>query len=444
MSSGEEYLADFLEKAKPSAFHHSLLVVCCLTYGFVAMNVLLIAVALPAITLEWGLSKFVAGVMLSAGYAGMFVGALSGGIVADLVGRKKALLLTLAMASVLTALSSIAWDVLSMSVLRFVAGLGLGGALPQPGVYISEFVPAKNRGKYLGLTETSWVYGALLAVIFPYFLIPIYGWRLTYLVALIPLIIIPMIVKILPESIRYLEVKGRFDEALHTLRKVGLIDESVKTFKGLPEESYSLRNALGELWSQRYWKRTLVLWVGWAVLVYTYYGIFTWLPTIYVEALHAKELVGPIYWYLIITSMQIPGYYSATFLLDRVGRKPVLVFYLALAGIGSYMFAVATGITGILLWSAVVSFFNLGAWSGLYAYTPELYPTRIRGTGAGAAASIGRLAGVLAPTVTGYIWVSSGLGIAFLVFAVAHIIGAITIALLGIETKAKVLEAISK
>jgi putative MFS transporter len=440
----EESLINILEKASLSKFHYSLLSICCLIYGFTAMNVMLISATLTAISVEWHLSKIVAGLLLSAGYAGMFIGALSCGIIADLIGRKKALLLTILMGSIFTGLCAIAWDISSMAFLRFLAGIGLGGSLPQPGVYISEYVPASRRGKFLGLTETAWVYGALLAAIFPYFLIPAYGWRLTFLVAFIPLILVPLVIWSLPESIRYLEFKGKIEEALNTLKKAGLIQKPIETIKKTVYQKYSLKNALKELWSKDYRRRTLVLWVTWGVLVYTYHGIFLWLPSIYVEVMHAKELIGPLYWYLIITLMQVPGYYSATFLLDPSGRKPVLIGYLALAGIGSYMFAIAKGLTSILIWSAVVSFFNLGAWSGLYTYTPELYPTRIRGTGSGAAASIGRLAGIAAPTITGYIWATWGLSSAFIVFASAHFIAALTIVFLGIETKRKMLEEISK
>jgi putative MFS transporter len=141
---------------------------------------------------------------------------------------------------------------------------------------------------------------------------------------------------------------------------------------------------------------------------------------------------------------QIPGYYSAALLLDRVGRKPIAITYLALAGVGSILLSLAREPTSILLWSMVISFFNLGAWSALYAYTPELYPTRVRGTGSGAAASIGRAAGVIAPTATPLLFAYGGLGAAFTVFAFAHIFGAIGVALLGIETKGKILEEISK
>jgi putative MFS transporter len=145
---------------------------------------------------------------------------------------------------------------------------------------------------------------------------------------------------------------------------------------------------------------------------------------------------------LIITLFQIPGYYSATFLLDKVGRKPVLSIYLIIAGIGSYMMGLSIGVDQFLLWSSVISFFNLGAWSGLYTYTPELYPTQIRGTGTGVAASIGRIAGIVAPTMTPFLMTSFGLYSTFVVFSLIHIIAGISVLALGIETKRKKLEEI--
>jgi len=129
------------------------------------MNVLLIATVLTPIISEFGLANqpLVSGLLLSAGYIGMFVGALTCGILADRFGRKKTLLFTISMMTTFTALNAVAPDPLTMGILRFFAGIGLGGALPQPGVYVSEYIPAKYRGRILGLVEASWVYGALLS-----------------------------------------------------------------------------------------------------------------------------------------------------------------------------------------------------------------------------------------------------------------------------------------
>jgi putative MFS transporter len=436
-------IIEYLEKAPLSKFHYILLFLGCLIYGFTAMNTMLISSTLPTIIVEWDLDPITAGFLLSSGYIGMFIGAFSCGFLADAIGRKKALIFTILAMSIFTGLCAIAKDVLSMSILRFLAGMGLGGALPQPGVYISEYIPAKYRGRFVGFIETSWVFGALLAIAFPFLLIPLYGWRLTFLIAFIPLFLIILIILFAPESLRYLELKNKNEEILKLLKKLKLfkeIDEE-KIFHGSREAPKKI--SLKDVFSLKYRKRTILLWILWAVLVYTYHGIFLWLPTIYVKEL-GFEIVKSLYWTLIVTLMQVPGYFSATFLLDIIGRKKVLAIYLALAGIGSFLLSIAKDVNTILLWSCVISFFNLGAWAGLYTYTPELYPTRIRGTGSGIAASIGRFAGILAPTLTGFLYSIGKLSYPFVIFTLAHIIASLNVIFLGIETKGKVLEEISE
>jgi MFS transporter, putative metabolite:H+ symporter len=432
------------EKPRLTRFHFSLLVLSSFIYAFTAMNVLLVATVLTPIITEFGLTQqpLISGLLLSAGYIGMFVGALTCGLLADKIGRRKTLLFTLSTMTIFTALNAFAPDPLTMGILRFIAGIGLGGSLPQPGIYVSEYVPAKYRGRFLGLVEASWVYGALLSLVFPFVLFPMFGWRLTFLIALLPLVLLPFVYFFAPESIRYLQVKGKRQEAQRLIEKHNLAIEEFK------EEStvlvkHGFGHALKEIWSQKFRKRTLMLWLSWAVLVYTYHGIFTWLPTFYATTLNFT-VVKSIQWVLIVTLAQVPGYYTAALLLDRVGRKKIAVFYLLFAGIGSALLSLAMDPNSILFWSIIVSFFNLGAWSALYAYTPELYPTRIRGTAAGAAASIGRLAGVIAPTATPLLYFYGGLPAAFAVFALVHVVGAVTIAVLGIETKGKTLEEISK
>jgi MFS family permease len=115
-----------------------------------------------------------------------------------------------------------------MGILRFLAGIGLGGSLPQPGVYVTEYVPAKYRGRFIGLVGASWVYGALLSLIFPFILFPVIGWRLTFLVSLLPLILIPVVYFLAPESLRYLQIKGRTQEAIKLLKKHNLVSADFK------------------------------------------------------------------------------------------------------------------------------------------------------------------------------------------------------------------------
>jgi putative MFS transporter len=147
---------------------------------------------------------------------------------------------------------------------------------------------------------------------------------------------------------------------------------------------------------------------------------------------------------LVITLFQIPGYYSATLLLDKIGRKRVLGLYLIIGGISSMLLALRIEVLWVTIWSIAISFFNLGAWAGLYTYTPELYPTEIRGVGSGFSASIGRIAGILAPTITGYLYALSGLFGPYLIIALAHLFAGIVVILVGIETMGKTLEELSR
>ena len=437
--SRKQSLIQILEEIKLRRFHYELLAVGSLVYMFAAMNVMLIAAVMLAIGKEWSLDPVTIGVLFSAGYVGMFVGAISFGFLADLIGRKSMLLLSVLLMSILTALCGVSWDVPSMMIMRFLAGIGLGGALPQPGVYISEYVPARFRGRFIGLIETSWVYGALLSLLFPMFLIPTFGWRLTFATALLPLVLVPVIISRVPESIRFLERKRRLEDAAGILRRyLGIkIDPS-----SITTEIETEKVGVKELWSRKYVRRTILLWILWAVLVYTYHGIFLWLPSIY-HRTFGLEVVKSIWWTLVVTLFQIPGYYLATFLLDPIGRKKVLIVFLTAAGIGCLLLWMKREISWILLWSCVISFFNLGSWAALYTYTPELYPTDIRGTGSGVAASMGRLSGIIAPTLTGYLYATAGLSGPFLAFFIAHILAAISTLMLGIETRKKILEEIS-
>ena len=433
-----------IENAKLTRFHYGILTLGSLIYAFTAMDVLLIASVLTPIINEFGLAQqpLTTGLLLSAGYLGMFVGALTCGALADRIGRKKTVLFTITVLTVFTALNAFAPDPISIAILRFLAGIGLGGSLPQPGIYIAEYIPKKYRGRFIGLVEASWVYGALLSLIFPFILFPTIGWRLTFLVSLIPLVLVPIVYFLAPESLRYLQITGRTEEAAKLLKKHKLVAADFKPDPApISVEKQGLRKTLAELWGKNFRKRTLMLWISWAVLVYTYHGIFIWLPTFYSTAL-GFTVVRSIQWVLIVTLAQVPGYYIAALLLDKVGRKKIAITFLGAAGIGSIFLSLALDTDSILLWSVVISFFNLGAWSALYAYTPELYPTRIRGTASGAAASIGRLAGVIAPTATPLLYYYGGLPLAFTAFALVHIAGAIAIALLGTETKGKALAEI--
>ena len=204
--------------------------------------------------------------------------------------------------------------------------------------------------------------------------------------------------------------------------------------------------AFGELFSGTYLRRTIVLWAMWATMNFSYYGIFLWLPLQFVRK--GFSLEQALLFNLIVAVAQIPGYFSAAWLVERLGRKWTLASYLFLCAVGAYFFGqvalVASDVPGILVWGSLVSFFNLGAWGVVYIYTPELYPTWLRGTGAGAAAAFGRLWAIIAPlSISWQLALFGSDATVFFVFMAIMLIGALLVSLVGEETRGRSLEEIA-
>jgi putative MFS transporter len=188
----------------------------------------------------------------------------------------------------------------------------------------------------------------------------------------------------------------------------------------------------------------------WATMNFSYYGIFLWLPLQFVRK--GISLEDALFFNLLIAIAQVPGYFTAAYLVERLGRKATLVSFLVLCAIGAFFFGRVAGqpqlgpadVPSILLWGSVISFFNLGAWGVVYTYTPELYPTRLRGTGAGFAAGFGRLWGIIAPLSIGWQLALFGSdATVFFVFMTIMLLGALIVLALGEETKGRSLEGIA-
>jgi putative MFS transporter len=179
-----------------------------------------------------------------------------------------------------------------------------------------------------------------------------------------------------------------------------------------------------------------MLWVTWFCISLAYYGIFTWLPQAFVQ--QGFSSLQTYQNTFLLALAQVPGYFSAAYLIERLGRRNTLGLYLLASGVFTFLFAIVTGFGGLLASAMLMSFFALGAWAALYAWTPESYPTEIRTTGMGWASGMARVAGVITPTLGGILFGFALLS-ALSLWAVAFVIGGITVFLLGVETKRRAL-----
>ncbi|MED4534825.1 MFS transporter [Metabacillus fastidiosus] len=389
-----------------------LLGIAGLGWMFDAMDVGILSFVIAALKVDWGLSVTQMGWIGSVNSIGMAVGALVFGLMADRIGRKKVFIITLLLFSIGSGLSALVTTLALFLVLRFFIGMGLGGELPVASTLVSESVEAHERGRVVVLLESFWAGGWLIAALISYFVIPSFGWQAALLLSALPAFYALYLRLKLPDSPKFQAIKGKSEQREPMFKKIG------------------------QIWEKSYKKQTAMLWILWFSVVFSYYGMFLWLPSVMV--MKGFSLIQSFEYVLIMTVAQLPGYFSAAYLIERFGRKFVLITYLTGTALSAYFFGNAEGLALLLTSGIFLSFFNLGAWGALYAYTPEHYPTEIRGTGSGTAAAVGRVGGILGPLLVGYL-VTAGvtINIIFLIFCIAIFIGALAVLLLGDETKQK-------
>lgn len=381
--------------------HRRLLVGSGLGWAFDAMDVGLITYIIAVLTTQWGLTDVERSWIVSAGFIGMALGATLGGGLADRIGRKNVFTLTLVVYGVATGASAFAGGVLPLILLRIIVGLGLGAELPIASTLVSELSPKRYRGSIVVWLEAFWALGWTLAALIGFYVIPLgdSGWRVAFAIGALPALYAVYLRSSLPESVRFLLSKGRREEAEaivasfeESAREVGW-DGTAPTSAAPAVPSGTSR--VRDLFAPALRGRTAAIWTVWFMVNFAYYGAFIWIPSI----LHAggHSLVKSFGFTLIITLAQIPGYAVSAFLIDRWGRRPTLTMFLLGSAASAVAFGLSASDTAIIATGCLLSFFNLGAWGALYAITPEVYPTALRGTGAGWAAGFGRIASIIAP-----------------------------------------------
>jgi len=433
-----------LENLPVGAFHYKLLVVTGLGWLFDSMDTGLISFVLPILAREWGLTPEQVGWIGSVGLIGMALGAVLAGTIADKFGRKNVFAATVILYSVSTGLCAVAWNYESLLAFRFLVGFGLGGELPVAATLMSEYAPSALRGRFIVLLESFWGVGWLVAALISYLLIPKFGWHIAFIIGALPALYVFLIRLHMPESIRYLLSKGRVNEARNiilTLEKK--LNVQSKPFDSEFEEESTpiFKINVFTLWKPSFRVRTLMLWIAWFGIVFSYYGIFMWLPSIVFT--QGFEVVKTFEYVLIMTLAQLPGYFAAAYLVDLIGRRYTLSSFLLMSGVCAYFFGNSATASDLLMWGAAMSFFNLGAWGVIYTYTPELYPTAIRALGSGWAAGFGRIGGMLAPMLVGVLLAHGApINMIFVMFASVFVIISVIVLSLGIESKKKSLEEI--
>ena len=417
-----------LDRLPFNAAHRKLLVASGIGWAFDAMDVGLVSFVVAAIAADphFNLNATEKSWVLSVGFVGMAIGAALGGYFADRVGRKTVFTATLVIFGLANAGMACSWTLVALLIARFIIGLGLGAELPVASTLVSEFSPTRHRGRMTVLLESFWAVGWIIAAAIGAFVIPNtgdWGWRWALLIGALPLLYAVVTRAHIPESVRFLESKGREDEAEQAVRYFEQASGVAPVASPKAEPLPAIRTR--ELFGHQYLARTVAIWLTWFFVNFSYYGAFTWMPSLLADQF--GSLTSSFGYTLIISLAQLPGYFLAAWLVEIWGRRRTLSVFLAVSAVAAFAFSQAGSVAAVIGFGMMLSASNLGAWGVLYAVTPEIYPTRLRGAASGAAAAVGRVAAIIAPLLVPWFLTLSGGNktVAFVIFAVAFVLGCI-------------------
>lgn len=405
-----------LDRLPVTPRHRRLLFGSGIGWALDAMDIGLVSFIIAALAVHWDLEKSTTSWIASVGFIGMAIGASLAGLLADKIGRRQVFAVTLLIYGIATGASALATSVGMLMVFRFIVGLGLGGELPVASTLVSEFSPRRVRGRMVVLLEAFWAVGWILAAIIGTFIVAQSetGWRWGLALGAVPALYALFVRMGLPESVRFLESKGRHEEAEDIVRAFEAEADPADYDVSVPPKEVAIR---GGIWGPDLRARTAAFWTVWFCVSLAYYGAFTWIPSLLVG--QGFTLVRSFSFTLIITLAQLPGYAAAAWLIEVWGRRTTLSVFLGGSAVSALLYGLATAEWQIIAAGCLLSFFNLGAWGALYAIGPELYPTAIRATGTGAGASFGRIGSILAPLIVPPVLAFGGNIAVFSVFAVA-------------------------
>ena len=437
-----------LERLPMTQFQRNIFLIIATAWFFDSIDLGSLTFLLGSIKAEFGLTTAQTGLISSMSFLGMFLGAGISGMLADRFGRKIVFQVSMIFWGLGSVWCAYAPDATTLGYARLLLGFGMGMEFPVALAIVSEFLPTANRGRYLAIMEGFWPLGFIAAGCLSYVLLSAFDWRAVFLAQAVPALFLFAIRFIVPESPRWLADRGRHEDADRVMgeieRKVGerLDGRVLPEPKPLPELARGERRfSFLELWSPGYASRTVMIWLTWFFALLGFYGLTTWLGALLQEAGHS--VTKSVVYTILISLAGVPGFITSAILVERWGRKPTAVLMLLGSAVAAYLYGHSPNFNWLIAFGLMMQFFLFGMWSVLYAYTPELYPTRARATGAGCASAVGRIGSLIGPYAIGIILPTLGHGGVFALGAGSFVIAAASVAFLGIETKGRALEDIS-
>jgi MFS transporter, putative metabolite:H+ symporter len=438
-----------------SNFYKILLLVIFLGTAFDNMDQVTCSFILPMMRMEWNLDYIQGSYMPAFALLGTCVGAIFWGMVADRIGRQRALIYTILLFSLTNLIQTHSWNYVQFTITCFFMGVGVGGEIPLAFTLLSEFMPSYLR------TRTEMVVG-ILAIVLGYafsalsahFLLPIAGWKSLFYVQALPALLVVVVRFKFPESPRYLLAAGKEDEARRVASNIEQITggsynplDEVQGPSFTGDRRQSLIEGLRLLWHDIYRRRTVANWVFGFFVGFFEFAFIIWLPTT-LQNLGYSDAAS-INYPMLINFFAIPSVFVALYLLRKGGSKLVLTVYPLVAGVfmlilGWFLPQIAAQPILLVLVGGVIFFFGTTLLGIFPPYSSEVYPTEIRGTGSGWASGFARIGSFIGPLFGGVL-LSLGVSaqIELVIFGAPLLLSSLVMWFYGVQTHNQSLEHIS-
>ncbi|AZN69100.1 MULTISPECIES: MFS transporter [Acinetobacter] len=389
-----------IDEAKFTPFHWSILLWCLLIIIFDGYDLVIYGVVLPLLMQEWSLTSVQAGMLASTALCGMMFGAMLFGALADKIGRKNVILICVTFFSGFTFLGAFASNPFEFGILRFLAGLGIGGVMPNLVALTSEYAPKRIRSTLVGTMFSGYAIGGILSALIGSYLVESQGWQIMFLIAGIPLLLLPVMWKFLPESLTFLVKTGKTEQAQSIVQKISPQQAiSSNTRLTLNEENIPTGSSVKGLFQQGRAFNTLMFWVLFFMCLLMVYALSSWLPKLMLAA--GYSLGKSILFLFALNVGAMIGSIGGGILSDKFHLKPVIMGMLmagvvALIGLGFN--SPAYVLYGLV---TVAGAATIGTSILLYSYVAQYYPLSVRSTGIGCASGVGRIGAIVGPILTG-------------------------------------------
>ena len=412
-----------LDGPRFNSFHGRVLFWCALIIVFDGYDLVIYGVVLPSLMQVWNLSALEAGLLGSCALVGMMLGALFFGPLSDRIGRRKTIMTCVVLFSGFTVINGFARTPEEFAICRFLAGLGIGGVMPNVVALMNEYAPKKIRSTLVAIMFSGYSVGGMFSAGLGMVLIPNWGWQSVFFVAVVPLLVLPLLVRQLPESLNFLLRQGEIERAKVLLAMaapdyVPKMHDRLNLAKGQAQKA-----AISQLFREGRAVNTLMLWIAFFCCLLMVYALSSWLPKLMSDA--GYGLNSSLAFLLVLNFGAIFGAIGGGWLGDRIGLERVLLGFFATGALSLSLLALKSPLPVLYLLISVAGACTIGTQILANACAVQFYPPHIRSTGLGWAMGIGRIGAIIGPLLGGALHAAElPLQASFLAFALPGLVGA--------------------